>query len=458
MDSQEQIDTLKSVEQTDKSYEILNNILESGIQILPDATINLNNTFYDELSVKDLTIEFINGHPIENLVFSDREISVKGIKANSIHVSTEANYQKLVNKVPVNDLAAQASTNDYQQIYYDDTIDTLNVDALTVEGFLNQANFLEIEKFALKTNTDQVLNGRTTFNSINAKNFESSTGIISGKKLSNLVLIKGGNYTILQESRFDEPLEVNRLFIERRLNNIIVDEGQLKVLMKNSEDVQIFEAETNFEFVKLKNPIVLHGKISSSNLEKINPIFSQSDDIFLNGSNSFFFLCQDQILIVDIFSGDFEITGNVTIRGILRGENIYGKSKTFNIKTLFADGLSVNAVEIDNLMEFAQPINSKNWISGMVNGFDSSKFVRTTDIQIITAKKTFIGDLTITEGLCDAHTINGVQIQVLNETVLKKSGNQMVSGNITFNKITSGKYEACKISDFQNNFLRFTLL
>lgn len=91
-------------------------------------------------------------------------------------------------------------------------------------------------------------------------------------------------------------------------------------------------------------------------------------------------------------------------------------------------------------MEFSQPIKSINWISGIVNDINSRNFVITKEIQTILAKKTIIGDLTINDGFCDALTINGIQMQVLNQTVLKTSGDQTVTGNIKFNKISIEKY------------------
>ncbi|KAJ6633708.1 hypothetical protein Bhyg_15534, partial [Pseudolycoriella hygida] len=49
--------------------------------------------------------------------------------------------------------------------------------------------------------------------------------------------------------------------------------------------------------------------------------------------------------------------------------------------------------------------------------------------------KNFTGDLHVDNGACDAFIINGIDLSVLNETILKRSGAQRIDGTIEFNAI-----------------------
>lgn len=92
---------------------------------------------------------------------------------------------------------------------------------------------------------------------------------------------------------------------------------------------------------------------------------------------------------------------------------------------------------MDANIEFVQPIKTDRLNTVLLNGIDVNTFVRIRGdgkIQSITGTKHFTGDLHATAA--DAITINNVQLNVLNETILKKSGEQMLQGNITFKKIT----------------------
>lgn len=99
------------------------------------------------------------------------------------------------------------------------------------------------------------------------------------------------------------------------------------------------------------------------------------------------------------------------------------------------NGLRLNTPVIDQIFEFQQPIKTVNLISNSVNNVDVSKFVQTGEIQNVYGFKNFTGDLHVTNGLCDALTINDIDLSILNDTVLKRSGAQTIDGVITFNGI-----------------------
>lgn len=107
-----------------------------------------------------------------------------------------------------------------------------------------------------------------------------------------------------------------------------------------------------------------------------------------------------------------------------------------NAKDLLMDGLLLNTPVIEQIFEFVQPIKTTNLLSNSVNNVDVSKFVRTgSEIQIVSGVKNFTGDLHVTNGACDALAINDIDLTLLNETVLKRSGAQTIDGKIDFNTV-----------------------
>lgn len=107
----------------------------------------------------------------------------------------------------------------------------------------------------------------------------------------------------------------------------------------------------------------------------------------------------------------------------------------YNAKNLLIDGLRLNAPVIEQIFEFVQPITVGNLISNSVNNVDVSKLIRTGEQQRVYGVKSFTGDLHVTNGYCEALTINDIQLSMLNETVLKKSGDQRIDGKINFNAV-----------------------
>lgn len=135
--------------------------------------------------------------------------------------------------------------------------------------------------------------------------------------------------------------------------------------------------------------------------------------------------------------GDYEIRGNVTVRRQLHADNIFGASETFNVRQLHAEGLATTETLIDTHIDFVQPIRADSLSTLRLGSIDATKLVRMRsddEIQVITGTKYFLQDLHTTAA--DVMLLNNVDLNVLNETTLKKSGDQELRGNIAFKKIT----------------------
>lgn len=110
------------------------------------------------------------------------------------------------------------------------------------------------------------------------------------------------------------------------------------------------------------------------------------------------------------------------------------------MQQLHEEGLPKGASVIDSYIEFTQPIKTESLrVNGTVNSVNVSSFVCDTEPYLLTGMKTFSGDLRVKEGFCDALAINGIQMEILNKTVLKRSGDQEVHGKIHFKQIVVNK-------------------
>lgn len=306
----------------------------------------------------------------------------------------------------------------------------IRVNDLELTGLLNEVDINYIDRNALKVVGDQVITGNFNFDNIVTKNLITQNNRLSGIDLNLMVLTEPTgdqpDFTVRQDVQFINPVYIDNLQVTERLNHIPVVDGELQVLLLNSEEPQLMTGTKTFDNVVVLEPIQLQGKINSSSLSKMNPITTINQDIYLEG--------------------DFEISGDVNIIELLNATNIYGASRTYNYADLYRHGLPLNAASIDQNFTFKQPLMIQNVFTKTVNGMNASEFIPTNTgkVQHITGKKTFTGDVTLRAGRVDAAVINKVDLKELNQTVLKRTGNQVIEGNIHFKEIVASDVNAKK--------------
>lgn len=435
----------KSTKETIFQYD--DNVLQSEAQMVgEDNELNSDDASpalqLDELNIENMIVmDFINGHPFEDLVLSSRDLNVSEVVVDELIVKNHKNYVEIMKKLGPEDMIASASENIAAPMT-DGVVQTLNVNSLVVDGFINRLDLAMLNEFALKLRGDQILESEINFELLRAVSLQAS-GEISGKKISHVVrtVNDGKSFTVDQTIQFANPVFINELIVNRRINNINVVKGGVNILLKRSDHDQVIEAMKIFDEVKLLNPIVLQGKITKSNLNKINPIVSFTNDIVLEGKNIAIDThhgeeINNKKLFSNFHLGDYVIQGNTTISRTISGENFYGSGGVYNAIDLLADGLRLNTSVIEQIFEFVQPIKVTNLLSNSVNNVDVSKFIRTGEvIQTVYGEKNFTGDLHVTNGACDALTINGIDLSTLSESVLKRSGAQTIEGKINFNAV-----------------------
>jgi cytoskeletal protein CcmA (bactofilin family) len=299
------------------------------------------------------------------------------------------------------------------------TFNRIDAENLTLPGAFNGLDFLALADITLKKHGDQRLEAEYDIETLTTPQLITNS-TISGEPLSNLVRTDNGTFVVNQDVLFAAPLEVNDLIVEKRINNINVQNGKLDMLLKRSDSVQVISGDKVFERLRLMGSIELQGKIRSKSLSKMNPIATVDQDLLLEG--------------------DYTINGNVTVKRLLNASDIFGRSKVHSVGKLLKEGLTVGAV-VPFPVDFRQHIKAENLEVSKLNDLDPRHFVKANveENQVITGHKVFAQDLTVKVGLCDAEKVNGVSLRALNTTMLKTHGDQEVHGRIHFSRLVAKK-------------------
>lgn len=374
----------------------------------------------DELIVSEsFFAQRINGHNIEDLLHTDTDLVLNTLAVDDlIIVNNTADFETIEAKLLESDKRMKRDTST-------DQAEPLALNNVIVKGRINGIDFKYLLENALKTDEpNQVLQSKVTIGTLTADRIVTADGKLSELEIANIAHINANEMLIRQPIRFTKDLDVNHLKALQRLNQILIENGEMDVLLKRSKKVQVIKGLKEFRSIELLNPIILQGKINvtSPMVERIRPIVTIDEDLELQG--------------------DFQFLGNVTIQNFLQAQNLYGRSLRNSALQVLEDGLRLDEPVADLDLIFTQPIRVEEILpQSRINGVPLESLIQrgTNDVQFIIAPKTFIGDLFV-DGEMDAAEINGVNLQVLNNTMLKRSGKkQVISGNIQFSKITAKK-------------------
>lgn len=379
------------------------------------------------LTVNELTVsesffaETINGHKFSDLVCEDFDLMLQNFTVDELVINSMENFEFIEKMRSESDERVKRDTPTDPS-----ASPPLILNDVIVGGMVNGIDFNFLVKNALKTNVDnQRLEAPIGFGRLKAKSIQIDDNIISDVDLSEIAQLNTNETTIISPIRFTQNLEANILYVRQHLNQITVldDDYKTDALFKRSRQPQMIIGKT-FESITLQEPIILQGRINiaSSALNQMKPIVTVNEDLEIDDSVLF--------------------NGNVTIKNLLSVKNIYGKSLFFNVDQLLDDGLKLDE-PVDVPIEFLQPIQVGDVHSSTrINNVLISSLLKrnVTDVQQVIAPKTFTSDLSIEGGNCDANEINGINLQILNNTMVKRSAkNQIVTGTIHFEKINAQK-------------------
>lgn len=376
----------------------------------------------DELIIADTVnvLHTLNGHRIEDLVFIEKDLNLEALSVDQLVVDDATIFSEIQAK-----LAPLTSSRGRRSVG-SDVSSPLRVNQLFVSGRLNGLDFSDLQENVLRTNAvEQQLNANTRIDVATANVVRVRSNTISNQNLADLVSIRVNSTLIEQDIQFTQPIIINELNIMNRFNHMQVTNNRLDALFRRAKGVQVITGKKVFESVALLEPIFQQGKIDvrSPIMAQIKPMVNVDQDIVL--------------------TGDYSISGNVTIENLLAASNLFGRSGRYSAKQLQTDALRIDESVVNVAVEFVQPIRVENVLGvTRINDVPISTLIKRNidDIQTITGRKVFSGDLYVESGLCDAYIINGIDLMVLNRTVLKKNAeNQIVSGTIHFGRILADK-------------------
>uniref|UniRef100_A0A336MVZ6 CSON007096 protein n=1 Tax=Culicoides sonorensis TaxID=179676 RepID=A0A336MVZ6_CULSO len=348
-----------------------------------------------------------------NQFFPETVLQVESLKTNRIStpfVNEEPAYLYLDRTLQ--ETVAQG----HEPVHYDEVV----VDELFVNEMFNGLDIRIFNDMLLKPDVEvQAIDAPVEIETLNAKSVKLLGGTLSGKTNYDIISVKEGTFLIESSVEFTEPVFADTLFITERINNIHVDDGKMDVLFKDVNYTQVVTGAKEFDTVLLLNPIGLQGKINSKSLEKMNPLTTIDDDIILQG--------------------DFEINGDVLVKHLMHASDIIGRSSEYSAQRLFRHGLTLDTTHSDKYFTFTQPIRIDEINTKPSATFNPDDFVKTgtDEIQYITGHKTFTSDLIVKNGFCEAGQINKINLDEFDKSVLKKNGDQVISGRIHLKKLTT---------------------
>ncbi|XP_049294198.1 uncharacterized protein LOC125769507 [Anopheles funestus] len=357
--------------------------------------------------------------PEVNQIFSAKSLMVKDLSVNRL-MSKRLNSTETVTVQRMMDqsrtLLAKARGAMSQE--YGSDFETIDTDELKLTGLLNDIDpRILTEQVLHEQAVDQQFSGKLVVDQITAHNMEVVDSKLSGVEIANVARTTG-EQQIVQDLQFVQPMLVDNLYLQDRLNHIPVMERKLQVLHLASDEVQSITGTKTFDYVTLLKPIELQGKIDGDSLSKMNPIMTIGDDLVLNG--------------------DYTIYGNVTFSGPLWAHNILSAGGVQHLHRLTTHGLHLNmAPPPGQMIKFLQPVFVEHLHAGKINDLETNDLVpqATGEVQYLTGRKTFVAELKI-DGVADANEINKVDLNLLNRTILRRTGpEQTIEGTIHFDTI-----------------------
>ncbi|XP_050067709.1 uncharacterized protein LOC126556488 [Anopheles maculipalpis] len=358
--------------------------------------------------------------PNVNQIFSAKNLMVKDLSVNRLtskrfNSTDTVAVQRMMDQSRT--LLAKARGAMPQE--YSSDFETIDADHLKLTGLFNDIDPRVLSEQVLHGQApDQHFTGKLVVEQIIAQNVAIVDTKLSGVEIENVARTTGDQQMIVQDLQFVQPMLVDSLVLQDRLNHIPVMEGKLQVLHLTSDEVQSITGTKTFDYVTLLKPIELQGKIDGESLSKMNPIMTIGDDLVLNG--------------------DYTIYGNVTFNGPLWAHNILSPGGLHHLHRLATHGLLLNrAPPRGQVIKFLQPVFVEHLQADNINDLNVNDLVPQTagEVQYITGRKTFVAELKI-DGVADANEINKVDLNLLNRTILRRTGpEQTVEGTIHFDTI-----------------------
>ncbi|XP_030242675.1 uncharacterized protein LOC108653218, partial [Drosophila navojoa] len=342
---------------------------------------------FDEITVGTLVVhEALQAERINGV---DRQKPIyESVSAGNVYVSEE--YKEAAMDLPT------------------PALEQLTLQELLLSGELNGHDWTQLLDQTLKRrgNELQFIKAAVDISNLKAEAVRVNSNEINERPLGQLVSIDAGDYVVQQDIQFAQPIEVNRLSINQRLNHIHVDRQRFDVLLHEANHTQVVEGTKRFENIRVLEPITISGQLLGAELSAMSPMKVSDQSLELQG--------------------DYVIDGDVTIGQLLQMQDLRDASSQRS-----AVGILQQALHLDQPLEnvnlrFEQPLNANDTQVSFINAQDVQELVQLNvdQVQVIEGAKRLPQSLTIRNGFGEVNLVNGFNVEQLPQKLLLKSSNQ----------------------------------
>ncbi|XP_039486003.1 uncharacterized protein LOC120448200 isoform X1 [Drosophila santomea] len=366
----------------------------------PNEELNFDEVTVDTLVVHGtVKADHINGVDTRNPVYDS-------VTANNVYVSAKYTEPAGKQRKPL--------------------LEELKVKDLQLGGRLNGLKWTELFDLTLKrSNKDvQFIKATVDLDHLKSDAVQVNSNEINDRPLGQLIPVDSGDFIVQHDVQFSQPIQVNRLLINQRLNHIHVDRQRFDVLTKQANHTQVIEGAVRFENVRVMEPITIAGQIMGAELRAMSPAKVTHKSLQLNG--------------------DFVIDGDVTIGRLLQMKDFVDESTQKSAAEALSRSMRLDEPLEDVSLNFVEPLIANNTELSFLNTRDLQHLVKLNvgEVQLVEASKIFPQNVEIVDGFGEIKWLNGIDTESLPEVLLSKSGNQTILSTIQLqgvetNQVTS---------------------
>ncbi|EDW60476.2 uncharacterized protein clos [Drosophila virilis] len=287
-------------------------------------------------------------------------------------------------------------------------LEQLSVQELQLAGKLNGHNWTQLLEQTLKRRGSEVqfVKAPVDISNLKAEAVRVNSNEINDRPLGQLVSIDGGDYIVQQDVQFAQPIEVNRLLINQRLNQIHVDRQRFDVLLHQANHTQVIEGTKRFQNIKVLEPITIAGQLLGTELLAMSPMKVTHEALQLQG--------------------DYVIDGDVTIGDLLQVQDVRDAVTQRSAAVILQQALRVDQPLENVNLRFEQPLSANDTQLSFINAQDMQELVQLNveQVQVIEGVKFLPQSLTIRDGFGEVNILNGIDVEQLPQLLLLKSSNQ----------------------------------
>ncbi|KAH8418592.1 hypothetical protein KR222_003032 [Zaprionus bogoriensis] len=308
------------------------------------------------------------------------------------------------------------------------TMEQLTLQELQLAGRLNGYNWSQLLEQTLKRrgNEVQFIKAAVDITNLKADAVLVNTNEVNDRSLGQLVSIDGGSYIVQQDVQFAQPVEVNQLVINERLNHIHVDRQRFDVLLHEANHTQVIVGAKRLEHVRVLEPVTiavscLLENSTPNHMTQDNPRQGQLLGAELRAMSPMKVTHQSLEL-----QGDYVIDGDVTIGQLLQLQDLREASTQRSTAEILQQALRIDQPLENVNLRFEQPLEANDTTMSFINAQDMQQLVQLNveAVQVLEGTKWLPQSLTIDHGFAEVNILNDIQVDQLSQRLLLKSGNQ----------------------------------